>query len=280
MHRLVQKRLNFANQNGKEDESAGSMGTPKKKSERCCYYDPNWERESEFKDWIRKCTDEFSAGCLICNSVIKIPYEGRRALTTHMESKKHKSAKHAKTKSNSMKSYVRKSDSPEELQVIKIEVTSIYHNVVQGHSYHSLDCHHKLVPALFKDSSLAKQVSCGRTKSAAIVTNVLGPKAESMLIKLLRELLKVYSEFSHSALRVEKLKEFADFVEIEYRSLLRHASTRWLTSGTSLDRILLNWQALKSLFLSTKLEDCPNIINRFLGRNSKNAEETSMEEGI
>ncbi|CAG7815533.1 unnamed protein product [Allacma fusca] len=141
MHRLVQKRLNFANQNGKEDESAGSMGTPKKKSKRCCYHDPDWERESEFKDWRRKCTDE----------------EG---FTTHMESKKHKSPEHAKTKSNSMKSYVQKSDSPEQLQVIKIEVTSIYHNVVQGHSYNSLDCHPKLVPALFKDSSLAKQVSC------------------------------------------------------------------------------------------------------------------------
>ncbi|CAG9768290.1 unnamed protein product [Ceutorhynchus assimilis] len=57
-----------------------------------------------------------------------------------------------------------------------------YHN----QSYNSLDCSFKLDTKIYTDSKVAVKLSCGRTKSQAIVQNVLPPMVLEKPIELLR----------------------------------------------------------------------------------------------
>jgi hypothetical protein len=49
---------------------------------------------------------------------------------------------------------------------------------------------------------------------------------------------------------VEKLKEFCDFANVQYRDILSHAKIRWLSLFPAIDRIILMFDGLKSYFLS------------------------------
>jgi hypothetical protein len=71
------------------------------------------------------------------------------------------------------------------LQVTAAEVAHVYHTVKHNLSYNSSDCQFKLTAQTLPDSSIAKKMSCGRTKAEAVVTDVLAPKAvEDVLTKL------------------------------------------------------------------------------------------------
>jgi len=50
--------------------------------------------------------------------------------------------------------------------------------------------------------------------------------------------LKIFNYFSIYTVRTEKLKEFCDFVNINYRNLLYHSKTRWLSLFPAINRIL------------------------------------------
>lgn len=60
--------------------------------------------------------------------------------------------------------------------------------------------------------------------------------------------LKIFNYFSIYTVRTEKLKEFCDFVNINYRNLLYHSKTRWLSLFPAINRILQMYPSLKSLF--------------------------------
>ena len=84
--------------------------------------------------------------------------------------------------------------------------------------------------------------------------------------------LKVYSEFTSSVKRTSELASFFEFVDLEYREILRHSPTRWLSLLPAIERLLINWPALKSYFFSQGEEECAKIIwNAF-----KDEEEDSL----
>ncbi|XP_039859831.1 uncharacterized protein LOC120716363 [Simochromis diagramma] len=70
--------------------------------------------------------------------------------------------------------------------VTAAEVTHVYHTVKHGLSYNSGDCALKLTVRTLNDSSIAKNMSFGRTKAEAVVTDVLSPKAIEEVIKKLK----------------------------------------------------------------------------------------------
>lgn len=72
--------------------------------------------------------------------------------------------------------------------------------------------------------------------------------------------LKLYSHFSSSAKRREELQSFFTFVDLEWSEILRHVPTRWLSLTPAVDRILCNWDAIKSYMRS--VEDCPRILQK------------------
>ena len=79
-----------------------------------------------------------------------------------------------------------KTNSKEKHLVILTELVSTYHGVIHHHSFASQDCGYKLLAKLCLDSAIASKVSCGHTKAASYVENVLGPKAQKMCIEDLK----------------------------------------------------------------------------------------------
>ena len=73
--------------------------------------------------------------------------------------------------------------------------------------------------------------------------------------------LKIYNYFSIYTVRTEQLKEYCEFVEVEYRQLLYHSKTRWLSLFPGIHRMLQMFPALKSYFLSQ--EKSPTVIRKF-----------------
>lgn len=67
-----------------------------------------------------------------------------------------------------------------------VEITYIYHIIKHSLSYNSRDCFQKLLPLMYADSKLAKNVKCGRTQSEAIVCEVLAKEALKGVIQNLK----------------------------------------------------------------------------------------------
>ena len=62
--------------------------------------------------------------------------------------------------------------------------------------------------------------------------------------------IKTYNSFASPAKKSEVLRDFCNFLDMEYRELLRHVPTRWLCLLPAIDRLLSCWPALKSYFIS------------------------------
>ena len=73
---------------------------------------------------------------------------------------------------------------------------------------------------------------------------------KTLPIKVDEFLIDIYYHFHHSVKRIESLKDFADFCSTEYKSILRHCETRWLSLTRSMKRILEMWDLLCSYFIS------------------------------
>lgn len=73
--------------------------------------------------------------------------------------------------------------------------------------------------------------------------------------------LKLHNYFSIFTIRVGQLKDFCVFTEIEYKPLLFHSKTRWLSLSPAVRRILDMYDALKSYFLS--IDKPPKVIKDF-----------------
>lgn len=74
--------------------------------------------------------------------------------------------------------------------------------------------------------------------------------------------IKCYNSFSSSSKKSDDLNEFYEFLDMEYRELLRHVPTRWLSLMPAIDRLLLCWPALKSYFQSQGEDDVADLIWR------------------
>jgi hypothetical protein len=72
---------------------------------------------------------------------------------------------------------------------------------------------------------------------------------------------KIFRHFHIFTVRVEELKTFCNFVEVEYKSLLGSVKTRWLSLLPALERTIEMFDGLKSYFLSQ--EKSPKILKDF-----------------
>ena len=72
--------------------------------------------------------------------------------------------------------------------------------------------------------------------------------------------IKTYNSFVSSAKKSEVFRDFCNFLDMEYKELLRHVPTRWLSLLPAIDRLLLCWPALKSYFISQGEDNVADII--------------------
>ena len=76
--------------------------------------------------------------------------------------------------------------------------------------------------------------------------------------------LKMYSHFSISSKRVNSLKSCYDFTDNDFKKILRHVTTRWLSLYPAVNRIIENINPIKEYFVGVGTEDCAKVINEFV----------------
>lgn len=65
-----------------------------------------------------------------------------------------------------------------------------------------------------------------------------------------KKLIDIYFWFEHSTKRKNELRSFCDFCDQQYRKVIKHVSTRWLSLEIAIERCLKQYPSLKSYFLS------------------------------
>ena len=96
---------------------------------------------------------------------------------------------------------------------------------------------------------------------AHILNNCVHHSTDQLSIDIECILFKIYQHFSIYAVRTEELKSFCQFVEIEYKKVLSHSKTRFLSLGPHLTRVLEILPAFIAYFNS--ISKPPAVIAKF-----------------
>ncbi|KAL4100954.1 hypothetical protein QTP88_020978 [Uroleucon formosanum] len=101
---------------------------------------------------------------------------------------------------------------------------------------------------------------------AHIIHNSIQCASDCLPIDIESIVCKIFGFFHIYTVRVENLKEFCDFADIQYKDLLSHSKTRWLSLFPAIERIISIYNGLKSYFLSQNT--CPNALKIFFENES------------
>ncbi|CAF3300814.1 unnamed protein product [Rotaria sp. Silwood2] len=77
--------------------------------------------------------------------------------------------------------------STELTKLVAAEITLVYHGIRHGHSYLSQACTADVSKKLFQDSTVGKNLTCGRTKAREIAANVLAPFMTSQITEMINK---------------------------------------------------------------------------------------------
>ena len=132
--------------------------------------------------------------CSLHSKDFSVSHGGLSDIKQHENSNLHKTNSKSVASSQILNTFFIKPNTIESQKIALAELIKVYHNIKHNLSYNSLDCSLKLMPKLYPDSGIAKKLACGRTKAESITTNVLGPKAESIVVSDLHDYIndKVY----------------------------------------------------------------------------------------
>lgn len=175
---------------------------PATKKRKCTFTDnlkqkfPGFERgrhESEVK-------------CGICDCFINIGNKGAGDLQKHTDTSKHQSSIRTHSSTNKIERFFPQKFDPLFKKVQAAEATLAYHTVNHHQSFKSVDCMSKLGSIVYPDSTISKNIRCGKTKTEAIITNVIGPYSLQLLLDTLRNKVSFYSvgtdASNHGALKL------------------------------------------------------------------------------
>jgi hypothetical protein len=90
--------------------------------------------------------------------------------------------------------------------------------------------------------------------------NALQTSADILPIDVGAMVNKIFHYFHMYSVRVEELKEFCDFVVVEYKQILGNVKNRWFSLHPAITRGISMSSALKSHFLSQ--EECPTMLRK------------------
>jgi hypothetical protein len=117
--------------------------------------------------------------------------------------------------------------------------------------------------AKLKTSNLKMKIH-GVGCAAHILHNALQTSADILPIDVKAIVHKTFQYFHIYSVRMEKLKEFCDFVDVEYKQILGSVKTRWLLLQPAVTRVISMFPALKLYFLSQ--EYCPTMLRKMFNR--------------
>ncbi|GFQ98893.1 uncharacterized protein TNCT_430231 [Trichonephila clavata] len=124
--------------------------------------------------FIKQINTPSDVRCETCRTEFSVSHSGAGDIEQHLKSEKHKNADRAAASSSSMLNFFKKSDAPtsKDLDIGAAEGVWVYHTIQENHSFRSNDCASKLIQSCFEP-----KFTCARTKSEAILLNVLTPTA-------------------------------------------------------------------------------------------------------
>ena len=109
---------------------------------------------------------------MACNNQFSVHYGGKNDVVQHSKSKVH--SKNMLTFSiNRQLITATIKPTREKDEIAAAEATLVYHGVRHGISYLAQQCTTDVLKTVFSSSSITKSLSCGKTKAAAIATNIL-----------------------------------------------------------------------------------------------------------
>lgn len=97
--------------------------------------------------------------------------------------------------------------------------------------------------------------------AAHILHNAIQSSADVLPIDVEIIVNKIFQFFHIYTVRVEHLKEFCEYANVEYKNILGSVRTRWLSLLPAITRIIDIYQGLKLYF--EKQEKCPTILKSF-----------------
>lgn len=160
-----------------------SSNAPCKKAKRMCKFREDWKQT--FK-WLTNAESQFSARCKTCNKDFSISHGGLSDVKHHDKGKEHNKNLASGIKNQVMTNFFTKPNTAEYDKITFAELTLTFHCVKHNLSYNSQDCTNKLLQHIVTDSQITKKISCGKTKSEAIVKDVLAPLAEKDVLDCLK----------------------------------------------------------------------------------------------
>jgi hypothetical protein len=86
-----------------------------------------------------------------------------------------------------------------------------------------------------------------------IVHNCIQTATDVLPIEVEALVVKIYKYFHIYTVHVTQLKEFCEFVDLEYKKVLQHGNTRFLSLLPAIERILQIYEGLVLLLLSRTL---------------------------
>ncbi|XP_061405416.1 uncharacterized protein LOC133340930 isoform X1 [Lethenteron reissneri] len=119
--------------------------------------------------------------------------------------------------------------------------------------------HHSLFTDLHRNHEHLLQVNC----HAHIVHNAIRHAMDELSVDIENVIYKVCGFFAVCATRSESLKDFFDFLDTQWREILRNSTNKWVCLNPAISKTLQNWPAIKSE-LNGIGEECPKQIRKVL----------------
>lgn len=129
--------------------------------------------------------------CVTCNSEFSVSAGAKYEIERHITREKHKKAllSLAGSSKSNLTSFFRSAEFGEaEKKLAVSEATLCFHTVMHNQSFRSMDCTSKLLQKFFE-----KKFACARTKSEAIIKNVIAPFIMSLVQDELKQVSFVTS---------------------------------------------------------------------------------------
>ena len=108
---------------------------------------------------------------------------GGKALQEHLDSRIHKEKIKVASTAKSLNGFIIKKNSALDIKVSLAEAVLAFHTVKHHMSYRSMDCTPQLLRSIFDDSETVNKIGCARTKTEAIINNILSPHSIEMILQ-------------------------------------------------------------------------------------------------
>lgn len=161
------------------------MEMQNKKKPRKQNYNKTWEQNPKFSSWL--CPDDkslTSAKCICCNVTLATELA---SLNRHNMSKKHQSNSKSISKSSTITESFKTKITPltEKVKMAEIKIAAFVaeHNI----SFKTMDHFSDLIKSCFPDSEIVKNINLKRTKTTAIIKNVIGRFHKEHLVNILKQ---------------------------------------------------------------------------------------------